>query len=60
MVLCNVTEWQKGYLVCACFVNAVLGHMLCMKERMASWMAANMNVCTVMLHKCRAGYKEVT
>jgi len=30
------------------------------KERMYSWMAENRNMCTVMLHKCRAGYKEFT
>jgi len=30
------------------------------KERMASRMAENRNICTVMLHKCRAGYKELT
>ena len=61
MVVCNETKWQQGYLV---FVHvlwdAVLGHVLCMKERMASLMGANRNICTVMLHKCRAGYKEVT
>jgi hypothetical protein len=28
------------------------------KERMASQMAVNMNFCTVMLHKCRAGCIE--
>jgi hemolysin-activating ACP:hemolysin acyltransferase len=61
VVLCNETQWQQGYFV---FVHdlwvAVLGHVLCMKERMVSQMAANRNMCTVMLHKCRAGYKKVT
>jgi geranylgeranyl pyrophosphate synthase len=29
------------------------------KERMASWMAANRDMCRVMLHKCKTGYNEV-
>lgn len=45
--------------VCACFVGALLEHVLCMK-RMVSQVAENKNMCTVMLHKCRAGYNEVT
>ena len=34
VVLCNVTEWQQGYLVFVYVLcDAVLGHVLCMKRK---------------------------